>query len=116
MAAIAPVVPAVPVPLVAAAFDDAAGGGRAGIEARAADLVQRLTALGAEIRIAPQGTVATVEEGLSAMIAHGLITPDLTPVAAQRQIVQFYAASVQQRLSLASEHNRVTVDLANAGP
>ena len=50
------------------------------------------------------------------MIARGLITPDLTPVAAQRQILQFYAASVQQRLNLASEHNRVTVDLANAGP
>jgi glycerol-3-phosphate O-acyltransferase len=115
MAAIARVVPVVPVPLVAAALQDAAGG-RAGIEARAADLVQQLTALGAELRIAPQGIPATVQEGLSAMLARGLINPDLSPVAAQQPILQFYAASVQQRLTLSGDHNCVTIDLKDAVP
>ncbi|MBI1171628.1 glycerol-3-phosphate acyltransferase [bacterium] len=114
MAAIARVVPVVPVPLVAAALDG--GGGRPAIVARAADLAQRLAELGAELRLAPHGIAATVDEALAAMVARGLILPDLTPVPARRAILEFYAASVQQRLELSSDHECVTVDLPKAAP
>ena len=109
MAAIARVVPVVPVPLVAAALQDGAGG-RDGVTERTAALVAQLTALGAEIRIAPQGIAATVQEGLAALIARGILTADLRPVAAQRHILQFYAASVQQRLEITPLHDAVKVD------
>ncbi|MGV8986502.1 MAG: 1-acyl-sn-glycerol-3-phosphate acyltransferase [Cypionkella sp.] len=111
MAAIARVVPVVPVPLVAAALQDGEGG-RAGVEARAAALVRDLAAVGAEIRIAPLGIAATVDEGLSAMISRGLLTADLRPVAAKQPILQFYAASVRQRLDFAAEDGKEAGDQA----
>lgn len=100
MTAIALVVPVVPVPLVAAALQDGAGG-RAGLTARVTALVDRLTAWGVVLKLAPQGIEATVAEGVAALIARGILAGDLAPIAAQRQLLQFRAASVQQRLSIA---------------
>lgn len=101
MAAIAQTVPVVPVPLVAAALQGGAGG-RAGVEARTAALIARLTQDGAELRLAPQGVTATVEEGLQALIARGLLTKDLSPLEGQGPLLAFYAASIQQRLDLSA--------------
>jgi hypothetical protein len=93
------VVPVVPVALVAAALTEGPGD-RGELVAQAEILAKALTDFGAELRLAPQGIAATVEEGLAPLIARGIVTPDLKPVAAQRSLLQFYAASVQQRLKL----------------
>jgi glycerol-3-phosphate O-acyltransferase len=109
MAAIGQTVPVVPVPLVAAALQEGAGG-RAGIEARAAALVARLTEAGAELRLAPHGIATTVEEGLRPLIARGILTKDLLPVTARRPLLAFYAASVHQRLDLCTHAGVRRVD------
>lgn len=106
MAAIVQTVPVVPVPLIAAALQDGAGG-RAGVEARTAALIARLTEAGAELRLAPQGLAATVEEGLHRLIARGILTQDMVPVVEKRPLLAFYAASVLQRLEH-SPHADVT--------
>ncbi len=99
MAAIERVVPVVPVCLVAAALTERPVG-RAALIAQADIMAKALAGLGAELKLAPQGIEATVEEGLAALIARGIVTTDLQPVAAQRRLLLFYAASVQQRLKL----------------
>lgn len=115
MAAIAHVVPVVPVPLVAAAVADGAGG-LTGLTDRVAALVAQLTALGAEMKLAPQGLAVTVAEGVSALTKRGVLAQDLTPIAAQRRFLQFYAASVQQRLTLDQPCNNVAVVSPECSP
>lgn len=101
MGAIAQVVPVVPVPLVAAALQEAqalAGGQDLPLEDRMADLVQRLSARGAELKLHPQGLAATLAEGLAPLIARGVIGPDLHALPGQAARLGFYAASVRQHL------------------
>ena len=109
MAAIAQVVPVVPVPLVAAAVGDGAGG-LAGLTARVEALARQLQALGAEMKLAPQGMTATVQEGVTALTKRGILAADLTPIEAQRRFLQFYAASVQQRLTHGASSDSPAVD------
>jgi glycerol-3-phosphate O-acyltransferase len=98
MAAIAAVVPVLPVPLVARALGDGVAN-REELLARAEVLVGRLRAAGAVLKLPPQGVTAAVEEGLAPLIKRGLVTEALQPVAAERALLAFYAASVDQRFS-----------------
>jgi hypothetical protein len=63
-------------------------------------LAADLEARGSDLKLSPQGMQATLDEGLAMLIARRIVTADLHPVAAQRGLLQFYAASVQQRLGL----------------
>lgn len=95
MAAIAAVVPVLPVPLVARALGEGAAS-RAELTERVADLVARLEAAGAVLKLPPQGLAMAVEEGLLPLIRRGLVTEALQPVAAERALLAFYAASVPE--------------------
>jgi glycerol-3-phosphate O-acyltransferase len=93
MAAIAQVVPVLPVPLVAAALGEGAAS-REELRGRVDALVARLTLAGAVLKLPPQGVGAALAEGLDPLIARGLVTEDLQPVAGQSAVLAFYAASV----------------------
>ena len=97
MAAIASVVPVLPVPLVAAALGDGATS-RDELRARVQTLIAQLVAAGAVMKLPPQGIEATLTEGLATLIARGLVTTDLQPVASERAVLRFYAASVPTAL------------------
>ncbi len=97
MAAIASVVPVLPVPLVAAALGDGATS-RDELRARVQTLIAQLVAAGAVMKLPPQGIEATLTEGLATLIARGLVTTDLQPVVSERAVLQFYAASVPTAL------------------
>ncbi|MFM2350529.1 MAG: hypothetical protein RIR04_1495, partial [Pseudomonadota bacterium] len=83
--------------LVAAALLEAPTD-RATLLANVTRLAAALEARGAELKLAPLGLPATLDEGLSTLIARRIVGADLQPVPAQRGLLQFYAASVQQRL------------------
>ena len=55
-------------------------------------------------------------EGVAALTKRGILAPDLTPIAAQRRFLQFYAASVQQRLALAPLRGIAAVDSPKSSP
>lgn len=93
MAAIAAVVPVLPVPLVAKALGEGVAS-REELTARVAELVARLQAAGAVLKLPPQGLAAAVDEGLVPLIRRGIVTADLKPVPAERALLAFYAASV----------------------
>jgi glycerol-3-phosphate O-acyltransferase len=93
MAAIATVVPVLPVPLVARALGDGAGS-RDELGQRIDALVGRLQARGAVLKLPPQGTAAILAEGLDPLIARGLVTEALQPVPEERRLLSFYAAAV----------------------
>lgn len=93
MQRIAQVVPVLPVPLIAAALGQGAAS-REELLARVQTLVERLQASGAVLRLPPEGLNATLEEGLAPLIARGIIGTDLHPIAAQADLLAFYAASV----------------------
>jgi glycerol-3-phosphate O-acyltransferase len=93
MERIAAVVPVLPVPLVAAALGEGAPS-REELLARVEALVARLEAAGAVLKLPPQGVERALDEGLAPLIARGLVTPKLQPVAAERAVLAFYAASV----------------------
>lgn len=95
MAAIAEVVPVLPVPLVAKAVADGAAS-REELTARVEDLIGRLEAAGAVLKLPPQGLAVTVEEGLTPLIRRGLVREDLQPVAERRALLAFYAAAVPE--------------------
>lgn len=95
MAAIVAVVPVLPVPLVAKALGDGATG-RDELLARVEALVERLTAAGSVLKLPPQGLAVTLEEGLTPLIKRGLVTEGLQPVAGNRELLAFYAASVPE--------------------
>jgi glycerol-3-phosphate O-acyltransferase len=97
MSEIGKVVPVVPVPLVAAALRGGAAT-RADLTREVEALLARLTAAGAVLKLPPEGVEATVSEGLRPLIARGLIGTDLRPVAGGQVILDFYGASVLQRL------------------
>jgi glycerol-3-phosphate O-acyltransferase len=95
MTAIAAVVPVLPVPLVAKALGDGAAS-REELAARVEALVSRLKDAGAVLKLPPQGLVAALEEGLAPLVQRGLVTAALQPVAAERALLRFYAASVPE--------------------
>jgi glycerol-3-phosphate O-acyltransferase len=95
MAAIAEVVPVLPVPLVAKALGDGAAS-RVELRGRVEELVARLTAAGAVLKLPPQGLDVALEEGLAPLIARGLVTKGLQPVASERRLLQFYAAAIPE--------------------
>lgn len=93
MAAIAAVVPVLPVPLVARALGEGAEN-RAALEARVRDLVARLAEAGAVLKLPPEGAASILDEGLEPLIRRGLVSEELQPVAKHRALLDFYAASV----------------------
>ena len=100
MAAIMRVVPVVPVALVATGLREGPTT-REALAAILARLVAELTAVGAVLKLPPQGLAATLTEGLTPLIARGLVTADLRVVPGRQHVVDFYAASVLQRLAAA---------------
>ncbi|MEY4305674.1 MAG: hypothetical protein RIT52_1849, partial [Pseudomonadota bacterium] len=104
MAEIEKVVPVLPVPLVAAALR-AEPVDRAALLANVASLAARLTALGAVLKLPPQGMPQAVEEGLAPLLARGLIGSDLRATLGSAAILAYYAASVEQRLDPVSPDN-----------
>ncbi len=95
MAAIAAVVPVLPVPLVAKALGEGMAS-REELAARVAALIDGLRASGAVLKLPPQGSAAVLEEGLTPLIRRGIVSETLQPVAAERDLLQFYAASVPE--------------------
>jgi glycerol-3-phosphate O-acyltransferase len=95
MAEIAGVVPVLPVPLVAKALGDGAAS-RDDLLARVEALVDRLNAVGAVLKLPPQGLAVTLEEGLTPLVKRGLVTEGLQPVAGNQALLAFYAASVPE--------------------
>ena len=93
MAAIAAVVPVLPVPLVAAALGTGAGS-REELRARVEALAARLTVAGAVLKLPPQGMDAVMAEGLGPLIARGVVNDGLQVVAGQERLLAFYAAAV----------------------
>jgi glycerol-3-phosphate O-acyltransferase len=98
MAAIAAVVPVLPVPLVAQALGQGAGS-RAELADRVTALIDRLTLAGAVLKLPPTGVEAVLDEGLGPLIARGLVTEGLQPVAAEAALLAFYAAPLQRWLA-----------------
>ena len=99
MAGIVQVVPVVPVPLVAAALLGRPAS-RPELTAAVQALLVQLAAVDAVLKLPPSGIAATVEEGLAPLIARGLIEADLAPAEGAQGILDFYAASILQRLAL----------------
>jgi glycerol-3-phosphate O-acyltransferase len=95
MAAIAEVVPVLPVPLVAKALG-AGAASRKELLGRVEALVARLQAAGAVLKLPPQGLEVVLDEGLGPLIRRGLVSEDLQPVAQGRPLLAFYAASVPE--------------------
>ena len=93
MARIAAVVPVLPVPLVAAALGQGVAS-REELLARMQAMVARLEAAGAVLRLPPQGLRQALEEGLTPLLARGLVRADLTPAPDETALLAFYAASV----------------------
>ena len=101
MAAIARVVPVLPVPLVALALARGARG-EAGVLAMAEALAAELQAAGAVLKLAPQGMAATVREGLGQLQRRRLIGPDGAAAPDAQAVLDFYAAGPGQRLRQAA--------------
>jgi glycerol-3-phosphate O-acyltransferase len=95
MAAVAQVVPVLPVPLVARALGTGAAS-REELRTRVEALVARLAAAGSVLKLPPQGIDAALAEGLGQLIARGLVTDGLQPVAGEGEVLAFYAASVPE--------------------
>ena len=95
MAAIAAVVPVLPVPLVARALGEGAES-REELAARVEALVARLRAAGAVLKLPPVGGASVLDEGLEPLIRRGLVSEGLQPLAGERALLEFYAASVPE--------------------
>ena len=93
MAEIAPAVPVLPVPLVAACLP---APDRATLIARAGERLARLEAAGAAIKISPRGLEATVDEALGLLRRRGILGADLALRPGKDRLLAFYAASLQQ--------------------
>ncbi len=93
MAAIAAVVPVLPVPLVARALGEGAAS-REELSARVEALMVGLRTAGAVLKLPPVGGASVLDEGLEPLIRRGLVSAELKPVPAERALLEFYAASV----------------------
>ena len=103
MADIARVVPVLPVPLIAAALLQQPSD-RAALLAIVQELVARLSADGAVMKLAPQGVEATLTEGLAPLLARGIVHDTLQPAANGQAVLDFYAGQVLQRLAFADDN------------
>ncbi|NHB75420.1 1-acyl-sn-glycerol-3-phosphate acyltransferase [Rhodobacter calidifons] len=93
MAAVAVVVPVLPVPLVAKALGEGAAS-REELAARVERLIAALQARGAVLKLPPHGIGAILDEGLVPLIRRGIVSDALQPVASERALLAFYAESV----------------------
>ena len=103
MAEITLVVPVLPVPLIAAAVLQRPAD-RAALVGRVQELIAALTACGAVMKLAPSGIEATVTEGLTPLIARGILSDTLQPGPDSQPILDFYAGPVLQRLQISNEN------------
>ncbi len=101
MAEIERVVPVLPVPLVAAALAEGPAD-RAELGRIADRLLAELAAVGAVLKLAPDGLPATLAEGLAPLLARGLLGADLRPTDTGAAVLAFYAGPVRQRLGLSA--------------
>jgi glycerol-3-phosphate O-acyltransferase len=92
---IAAVVPVLAVPLVAAAV---LRGGEGPLEARVAALAAQLKDQGAVLKLPFSGIAQTVSEGLAPLVARGILGPEGVVLPSGLPLLEFYAASVMQRL------------------
>jgi glycerol-3-phosphate O-acyltransferase len=100
MAEIAKVVPILPVPLVAAALMDAAQD-RVALRARIGVIMAQLERFDAVLKLPPQGVDVTLSEGLTPLIARGIVierADGLQVPDSAKALLAFYAAPVQQIL------------------
>jgi glycerol-3-phosphate O-acyltransferase len=107
MAEIEKVVPVLPVPLVAAALENAPADRAALLQAMEV-LSHRLTTAGAVLKLPPQGLAQALDEGLAPLIGRGLLGEDLRPSPGSAPVLAYYAASVWQRLGQTSPENAAT--------
>ena len=97
---IAKVVPILPVPLVAAALQGGALD-RTELRASIASLSDQLVAMGAVLKLPPQGLDLAISEGLSPLLGRGIVVegPDGLQVAdGSGALLAFYSAPVRQIL------------------
>ena len=98
MVEIEKVVPILPVPLIAAAFGENPAD-RAALARIVTRLCDQLRATGAVLKLPPQGLDVVLEEGLAPLLARGIVRDDFQIAPDGKAILDFYAASVHQRLS-----------------
>jgi glycerol-3-phosphate O-acyltransferase len=84
-------VPVLAVPLCATAIVE---------ELTEEELVEQLLARGATLKLPPGGAKQAREEGRAILTARGILGPDGRPVPEKRDLLDFYAAQVRQRLAL----------------
>ena len=94
MAEVEAVVPMLAVPLTAAALSD---------DVSVEDLAARLRAAGAVLKLPPGGSDRAREEGLAMLRLRGLVDEKGLPRPEMRDLLEFYAAPVRQRLAAAQE-------------
>ena len=99
MAEIIKVVPVLPVPLIATALMTRPTT-RAELSVAVTDLLARLGAVDAVLKLPPQGLQVTLAEGLAPLIARHIVAENLTIEAGGQALLEFYAAPVLQRLSV----------------
>ena len=104
MAEIERVVPVLPVPLVAAAIE-AGVADRAALMDAVTALAADLEAVGAVLKLPPQGLAQAVDEGLAPLIGRGLVGQDMQITAGSGGVVGYYAAAVWQRLGRPAPEN-----------
>lgn len=90
MTEVARVVPVLAVPLMAAAIAD---------DIPAADLVARLVAVGAVLKLPPGGVAQAEIDGRAMLQSRGILDRDGTIRPEMQDLLAFYAAPVRQRLS-----------------
>ena len=73
---------------------------RAGLADAVQDLITRLTILGAVMKLPPQGIDATIAEGLTPLLARGIVLDTLQTAPDGQGTLDFYAGPVLQRLAL----------------
>jgi glycerol-3-phosphate O-acyltransferase len=103
MAEIAAVVPVLPVPLVAAALMSNPQS-REDLAARLTQLDSQLVGTGAVLKLAPEGLLVTLAEGLAPLIKRGLVTEGLQITTGSDAMIRFYAAPIWQHLGQTGEN------------
>lgn len=94
MAEVEAVVPVLAVPLTAAALCEGVA---------VADLAGRLRAAGAVLKLPPGGDARAEAEGLAMLRLRGLVDEEGRPRPEMREMLEFYAAPIRQRLEAAAK-------------
>ena len=95
------IVPVLPVPLTAAALRDDPDTDIGGTEGRAASILARLEAGGAQLTLPPGGAAAAVSAGLDELVRRRIVLRDgnqLHVADHNRAVIGFYAGSILQLL------------------